>query len=168
MRHRTLAAVLLPIGLLGCQAPLVRDTAPAREVNLERPLAVAEDTARVFIQSGKVLSHYSVNAFKAHCNFEVRELGNNGVEIEPDQFRITRVQRLEEQVVFLTPVRVATIGDGGPPFVKEGFHLWLQSVRQPEVIRLSCHGARDERGLARPPTTEEIDEALGSVARVLY
>ena len=43
-------------------------------------------------------------------------------------------------------------------------HMRLASEEQPDVRNLSCRGGLDDPWLARPPSVEEIGEALGEVA----
>jgi hypothetical protein len=54
--------------------------------------------------------------------------------------------------------------DGGTSPIIHAVHLWLESAKQPQVRRLSCRGAVDDPPKAKPPTGEEIRQALGDVA----
>lgn len=42
-------------------------------------------------------------------------------------------------------------------------HLYLESKRQPDVMRLTCHGAFDFMWDAELPAVNEMREALGEV-----
>jgi hypothetical protein len=55
---------------------------------------------------------------------------------------------------------------GGKPMVVRGYHLWLGSDRQPDVMRMTCRGAFDDINRADPPSLEEVRRALGEVAEL--
>lgn len=146
---------------------------------LKQPLDVPAGKARVFIQAGgtpeapsRVLSggfdHYS-----PHCAFEIRSIDHAGFTIAPDTFRITQVQGSLERVVETAPVEVAALGfaglgmdGGGSTAYHEGYHFWLASERQPQVMRMSCYGVYAEPYELYPPTLQEIREALGGIAEI--
>jgi len=175
-------SVLLALVLAGCQGggATVRVDSGSREfldlqgglLVLERSLEVGPGRARVFIQDGTARIGYSVNEYDTQCNFQIDTIDHQGMPIEPDTFLISRVQSLWEPVVKARPVQVAGLrvagfdGDGGgfsASFM--GYHFWLNSPRQPHVMRMSCHGVYAEPGDLRPPTLEEIRETLGDIAQ---
>ena len=48
--------------------------------------------------------------------------------------------------------------------IYEGYHLWLESSSQPNVMRLTCRGVIDIPWQARRPSIAEIRAALGEIA----
>jgi len=46
----------------------------------------------------------------------------------------------------------------------QGCHLWLASAEQPDVRRLTCVGVDSVPFTARPPSIDQIRDALGTVA----
>jgi hypothetical protein len=71
------------------------------------------------------------------------------------------------------PVRVASLQfagfDGDSDGVSAsfmGYHFWLNSPRQPHVMRMTCHGVYAEPGDLRPPTLQEIRDTLGDIAHL--
>lgn len=140
-------------------------------VQLLEPLHVAPGRARIFLQRGEIHRKYSVNEYVPQCSFEVDSVAHMGMTIEPDTFRITGVQRILEEVVYLRKRHVASqsiamFEDTGAALVFAGYHFWLDSPRQPGVMRLTCHGTYADLPEAQPPTLLEIHEALGKVAQI--
>jgi hypothetical protein len=148
---------------------------------LNRALTVPAGKARLFIQSGQApgsrvsLLGGGFNQYQPHCSLEVRSVDHNGFEVRPDTFEITRVQASLQQVVSREPIRVAALrlagmegGGDGSAMYHEGYHFWLASDRQPEVMRVSCYGVFAEPPDLQPPTLEEIRQALGDVAELRY
>jgi len=140
---------------------------------LERPLEVGPGRARVFIQHGRARIGYDVDEYDTQCNFEVFSVDHQGMPIEPDTFLISRVQLLWEPIVLARPVRVASLQlagfDGDANGVSAsfmGYHFWLNSPRQPHVMRMTCHGVYAEPGDLRPPTLQEIRDTLGDIAHL--
>jgi len=138
---------------------------------LNQNLEVAAGKARVFVQGGDV--SFGFDSYRPHCGFEITSVQHEGVTIEADKFAITRVQGSLQQVVAAEPVRVAALqlagmdgGGDGPSSLYLGYHFWLSSVGQPEVRRMSCYGIYAEPQDAEPPTLQEIQQALGSVAEI--
>lgn len=179
---------LLPIVFLlsACQgtlwtAPVPSDAVYALqggEVVLHVALPVTAGKARVFLQAGgrpegrnRYLSG-GFDQYRPHCAFGITSVDHQGVEIAPDRFRITAVQQSLQPVVGRAPIRVAALGplamfDGlGSSAYHMGYHLWLDSERQPGVRRLSCYGVYAEPGILDPPTLAEMRAALGEVADI--
>lgn len=145
------------------------------------PLPVMAGKARIFVQDGSVSGgdggffSRSYDQYRPHCAFEIRSVSHNGFTIQPDTFKITRVQGSMQQVVQRRPVQLAALhlaggfdgGMGGGAY-HEGYHFWLESDRQPEVMRMSCYGAYAQFPDLRPPTLQEVTQALGAVATLRY
>ena len=171
---------LLALGVAGCTALAPFDPASpywlppvGSEVDLKQALEVPPQSARVFLQQGKAVAKSGVNQFLPNCNFEVNQVFEDSSQtIQPDTFRVRRVGRQWEEVVQQVPTQYAALHlargsvDGGTSPIIHAVHFWLESPRQPEVRRLSCRGAVDDPPKAKPPTGEEIFQALGDIAKL--
>ena len=73
-----------------------------------------------------------------------------------------------EVVKKLPEYRFVPVGldDQGTPMVSQGYHFWLDSEQQPEVLRLSCRGAFDDMWETQPPSIEEIQQTMGDLAEL--
>jgi hypothetical protein len=135
---------------------------------LKKPVTVAAGETRVFIQGGELMKRSEFDRYEANCDLELRKLQDRPREIEADSFIITKVQRLMEQVVRKSSPRSGFVkvgfDVGGKPMVVRGYHLWLGSDRQPDVMRMTCRGAFDDINRADPPSLEEVRRALGGIA----
>jgi len=140
-------------------------------VILHKPLTIVPEVSRVFLQAGEAFPQYGLNEYEPHCSFEVRKvLPEQPQTIEPDTFKVTRVQYLIEEIVWLRPVQVATLQltygamSRSPSDIFEGYHFWLYSENQPDVLRMTCRYILTEPWNSRPPTWEEMRFALGGIA----
>lgn len=175
---KSLLVPLLALGLNGCTAlgPFEPDSPywlppVGSEVDLKQSLEVRPRSARVFLQQGGVVSKGGVNQFLPSCNFEVNQVFEDRSQtIQPDTFRVLRVGRQWEEVVQHASAQYAALHlaggnvDGGTSMIIHSVHLWLESAKQPQVRRLSCRGGVDDPPKARPPSGEEIFQALGVIA----
>ena len=149
---------------------------------LNKPLEVPAGRARVFLQNGDPsyrgsLLGGSFDQYRPHCGFEVERVDHDGFTIRAGEFRISRVQRSLQPVVSSGEVQLAGLkldglllasgfdGDGSAGY-HDGYHLWLDSPDQPEVLRVSCYGVYAEQPDLYPPTLEEIRQALGGTAEI--
>ena len=167
----TLVAFLLLLS--ACQQALVRDEDSFRSrvsvgssFTLHQTLKVPEGHARVFLQGGEVVAKARLEQYQPHCNFEVRAVSTGDHRIEPDTFVVTRVTEDEEQVVDrMRPQRYASLlaSADGMEFVTITRYVQhaLHSERQPQVMRLTCHGGRDEPWQVKTPSISEIRQVLG-------
>ena len=138
-------------------------------IELHRSLQLPGGHTRVFLQRGEVVAKQAFDRYQPSCSFEIRSLAETPRQIDPETFLITRVQRTTEEVVERDePIMLAAwnfVGiDDGPPMVTRGVHLWISSDLQPDVMRLTCHGAFDDPPEALPPSIDEMRGALGSYA----
>ena len=173
-----LLAVAAPLALAACAAAVKGDVSSpyyavpvGSTVELHRSVTIPPGRTRVFIQNGVVSTGF--DSYRTSCALEITELDRDDPQIvEPDTFRVRDVQRISlEEVVEAAPLRLAALGgllrvadDGGAPMVYEGWHLWLESPRQPGVRRLSCRGEFADVAVAEPPSIREIRDALGDLA----
>lgn len=137
---------------------------------LHQPLTVAAGNARVYLQGGKMLPSLGFNQYAVSCNLEIRKLSEQPQTIEADTFVVTRVQHLMEEVASWQPVVLASLTlagadvDSSPADIFLGYHFWLHSEGQPDVLRMTCRGVFSEPWNAQYPTLGEIAAALGDLA----
>jgi hypothetical protein len=176
--------LVLPLTwLLGCQTQ-VKEAAEGPWIavqsggtlTLNRPIPVPQDRARVFFRDGD-LQPTGANQGPS-CGLEIRTIPRSGPHVIPaGSFTIARVQTLWTQVAHRDPGRepaghpgaarlqlAAATDGGGTPLIQEGYHLWLEGGPDSDVMRLTCLGMLDDMWRARPPTLDEIRDALGDVA----
>ncbi|MEW8505330.1 MAG: hypothetical protein AB2598_01385 [Candidatus Thiodiazotropha sp.] len=137
---------------------------------LMKQVAIEPGTTRTFLQRGRLMLLGDFDRYLANCNFEVAKLSDGLQRIEPDSFVIKRVQRLTTEVVNFQdnqPGFMTVEFDPGSPIVTHGYHLWLSSERQPDVMRVTCRGAFDDLSRAQPPSIDEIRGALGDIAELI-
>lgn len=170
---------LLACGLLvGCSQSLLKPDAGSvwylppvgTMIELHKPLTVPGGQTRVFLQRGEVAAKQAFDRYVPSCNFELRKLSQDSREIAPETFFVVRVQRETAEVVrqVENPIKMAGLGlvgrDNGLPMVVHSVHLWVGSVLQPDVMRLTCRGAFDDPSEAEPPSIQQMGQALGSYA----
>lgn len=141
-------------------------------VRIERRIPVATDRARVWLRGDRTSTGSSSNS--PICGLEVSDIDRSGTQfIDPGVFRVRRVQNMWTEIVQLpgtrgdrVKYRLANVGggDGGTPMIYEGYHLWLESEEQPNVMRMTCIGVFADMWEARPPTIEDIRASLGILA----
>jgi hypothetical protein len=122
----------------------------------------------VFLQDGVVVAKREVELYQPHCNFEVRSVSAGDSRIEPDIFVVTALMEDEEEVVERQGIRryaslVATADDMGVITLTRFVRHTLQSARQPEVMRLTCHGGFAEPWQVDYPSISEIRQVLGKL-----
>ena len=137
-------------------------------VDLHRALTVPPPAARLFIQRGEVLSG-GLNQYHPSCNFELEKISEQPQVIEPGRFKVVRVWGQQGDFVQHGPGRragalLAENPDSGSTMIIHQVHMRLASEQQPDVRNLSCRGGLDDPWLARPPSVDEMGEALGEVA----
>ncbi len=177
-RIRSLIGGWLPLlisGVLlaGCET-LVRESSgewteipPGSLLRLNQPVPVAPGRARVFFRQGR-LSNSGASPTPS-CGLEVRRIDPDRPQtIAAGDYRIARVQRYWTEVAERRPTAVPRFvmagKDGGTPLVQEGYHFWLASPKDPNLMRLTCLGLLADMWEARPPRLDEIRAALGDLA----
>lgn len=133
---------------------------------LQKPVTIPAGQVRVFLQRGEIFSKAEFDRYEPSCSLELRKLADVPRTIEPDQFIITRVQRLMQQVVDEPPavnglMKASFDDSGGKPMVVHGYHLWLGSESQPGVMRMTCRGYFDDISRAEPPSLNDVKTSLG-------
>ncbi|MGB5568271.1 MAG: hypothetical protein WBM71_04675 [Sedimenticolaceae bacterium] len=184
---KTLSILVLSVWFLGaCEKSMPVRESPSGSFQqlqgasliLKEPLEISADEARVFVQDGKATNRSGrgtggdFDQYKAHCGFEIQSVSHQGFIIQPGRFTITRVQGSLQSVVMAGRVRVAGLqlaggvdAPGGNAY-HEGYHFWLASETQPEVMRMSCYGAYIDSASMAPPSLQDIRLALGAIAQI--
>lgn len=178
-----LLAVLLSTTLLGCAAiEATRDPASpffvipeGAVLELHQRVEIRPGTARIWLQRGRVVA--GRDWYAPACNLEVRTLDREGIQtVMPGAFAIRRVQSMEEQVELPRPgVQLAAAGysiglgfggldDDGMMGMWRGYHLWLESEKQPDVLRMTCMGAFADPWEVRPPGLHDLRAVFGEIA----
>jgi hypothetical protein len=141
-------------------------------LEIRQPITIRAGTTHVWLQRGSV----SVGQDWWHpaCTLEVNTLDRERAQtVAPGRFDVVRVQRMEEYAQLQTPpvaaaampvVLRADYSSGSVTWMWQGYHLWLSSAEQPDVRRLTCLGVYSVPISARPPSIDQIREALGAVA----
>lgn len=168
---------LLPLSLLlsACQTQIEAQKygnyIPITElanVELKQRLEIKPEMARVYIQHGKVAG--GRDEYDVFCSFEIDKLSLETQYIEPGIFHVRRMQNGFSEIVQAFPIKVASNRllagmDYSPPMITQFYHFYLDSD-QPNLMRMTCYGAFDMPADARSPSLEEINQALGNIARL--
>jgi hypothetical protein len=176
--RRLLIALILLLGAVGCAQDILNGGSgiyarvPVGSVlRLHERIPIPAERARVWFK-GDSLS-LGAGSYESVCAIEVTDI--NWVEtqyVEPGEFRIRKVQNMWTEVVRSRTRPVAAVrfqlasygSDGGNPLIHEGYHFWLESKDQPNVMRLTCVGVFEDMPEARPPTLADIRASLGRYA----
>jgi hypothetical protein len=138
---------------------------------LKKPITVPAGETRIFLQHGKLYRKADFDRYEASCSLELRKLADQPRRIEPDSFLVSRVQRLTQEVVQTGQPRRGLLkvawDEGGKPMVVRGYHLWLGSARQPDVMRMTCRGYFNDINRADPPSLNDVIRSLGDYAELI-
>ena len=143
--HRLLVFFIFTL-LTACQSAPVKDIhspyfAPpvGSTLVLHTSIEIPARELSVVIQDGKIQpSSWQLDQYYAHCDFEMHEKVDKPVEVKPDQFKIIRVVRSIENVLFSQRI-VARFGvSDGAPLEEYQTVMYLQSDKQPNVFRMTC------------------------------
>lgn len=132
-------------------------------MELRQPLRIETGWARAFVQHGKAVLHRDLVKFDPYCSVEVRSVATPGVSIDvlPDTFGITRVQHKHiPGGVFGGVLNLEE--DPGP--VEPVVDIFLESQRQPSVLRVRCVKWEADGVSATRVGMAEVTEAFGSIA----
>jgi hypothetical protein len=180
MDMKRLVTVILGLFLSACaQQYLVNDDLDyaynlppvGSTLAVKKPITIPAGQVRVFLQHGDVFNKSDFDRYEPSCSLELRKLADSPREIQPDSFMVSKVQRLMQEVVRNTPpqaglVKVEWIPDG-KPMVVHGYHLWLGSDKQPDVMRMTCRGFFNDINRAEPPSLNDVTKSLGDYAELI-
>lgn len=164
--------VLSAVVLAGCAATMVDGSRllAGATVVLQQDLTIPSGHARVFLQGGAVVEKTRLNIYQPHCNFEQRVVSDGSAVIAADRFLVTQVSVGDDFIVQRGAALFASLGMDGGNGIPGNLHRYvrhtLSSPRQPQVMRLTCHGGAEIPGRAEWPRLHEIRAALGSVATI--
>lgn len=155
------------------------DVKPGQSLILYKPIDIPPQQARRFIQHGQLLTRAELDERYAHCRIEVSSLREQTYVIEPDRFRITRVRNDVEAIAQAKAILLASLGDlpllamgdDGPAEMMELVMLYLDSPKQPDVLRLVCAGKLSDGNPSDypdylRPDLAKINQLLGDWAQV--
>ncbi len=169
------AAVLLCALLLGaCQTTAQRGPdSPwypppvGSTLTLKVPLTIPPEQVSLYFQDGKLLRGSGRDQFRPWCKFEHRLRVPEPIEVLPDTFTVTRVERRIDQVLGMPAPAPAFrrvflhLEDDSPSHLTYATRLYLSSPRQPDVLRLTCGHWEDGTPSSRHLTLNEMRAALG-------
>jgi hypothetical protein len=133
-------------------------------LRLNQPLEVPAGHARVFLQKGAVVPKTSLDEYEVNCSLELRSVREFAQPIAAGRFQVLSVQQMRGQVVRAGSVQFALGGDEGDAMIHLGWHLWLHSKEQPEVLRMTCRGELGHPSEVTRPSPPQIHRALSSIA----
>ena len=130
-------------------------------LTLNEPLTIQTGEASVRMQNGRILPFTQIDKFHANCDFEVRTIAKSATTISPDTFIITKVV-YESDVAASSWNVFASSGDAGPSHVDYMTFMYLESVKHPDVLRITCTHWED------PPEAEflsiaQMRKAMGNI-----
>jgi hypothetical protein len=136
---------------------------------LQQAIEIPPSFATVRLQFGKIVSRFHAQDFEPLCVFESRLVGKTAQRIAPDSFEIIRVRHdnnsLSAQAAPQSGfIKVHTSDGGGSSRQYYKTELFLRSVKQPQILDMTCQIAWElgSGGLdPRPLTVAEIRQALG-------
>jgi hypothetical protein len=138
---------------------------------VKKPITIPAGQVRIFLQHGELFRKADFDRYEPSCSLELRKLADVARRIEPDSFIISQVQRLTQEVVQTVPRRTGLAKvdweGGGKPMVVRGYHLWLGSDRQPDVMRMTCRGYFNDINRADPPSLNDVTRSLGDYAELI-
>jgi hypothetical protein len=185
---RNIFSVLATFVLLaGCQSPQVRDQDSPNFLPPKGSLIILHDdmqippqSARVFLQRGRLVGYNDVDRYYPWCAFEVNDVSDSTQILHANTFKIYRVYIRTEQVVDNTKTQLAKLivgarqawhltgdGNGGPTTVTKVIVMWMNSPTQSNMRKLTCGGSEENEALARTPSVMQIRVALGDVATLV-
>ena len=128
---------------------------------LNQDIVIPPNRARVLIQNGKILPRNQIDRYYPYCEFEIRTLGEQEQVIRADEFVVIRLKQDVEGS--LNNVMHASISnDRGSIIVAYNTMYYLESIRQPDVLRLMCMYWTDD-SLDHYLTHNETKQALGEL-----
>ena len=128
---------------------------------LNQDIVIPPNRARVLIQYGKILSRRQIDQYYPYCEFEIRTLSNQEQIIKADEFIVIRLKQDVE--TSLNNIMYASVSnDRGSLLVAYNTMYHLESIRQPDVLRLMCMYWTDD-SLDHYLTHNETRQALGDL-----
>lgn len=173
MKVKTLILSTLIIINTGCQTstdyyksvtpPAYRSVATGSQIQVNVPLTIEPGLARVHFQNGNVLVESQLNKYYPNCSLEIKTLSNNKQQIVPDRFTIIKITTFSDSHAVLHR-QYASLAVADDVNSDENWltSFYLQSGKQPDVLRLNCQHWEDPAN-ARHVTLDEIKKVLGEL-----
>jgi hypothetical protein len=167
---RVCLLLLLFTGLVACRFDYPRDedsphysVQAGAELVLNQKLDIRPEHVSVYLQYGKLTGTPGIDRFRPYCKFEIYTMADSWRSVEPDTFRITRVEDGTEMVgIERMPMASLSLATDMPATVTYATSLYLESPRQPDVYRLTCMHW-DDYNRTRYLSISEMRSALGEV-----
>lgn len=177
MKKITLLFYLLIYVLLlaGCQSTALISSddryfkvTPSATIEITQSLSVAPNSARAFLQNGKVISMGQLDLYDIDCEIEINTVSESRQIIEPGIFNVLATAQEESPIVMSMPVMLAALNyawaSDSPVDIKRYYHFSLSAQNEQsnsQVRALICRGAQDEPYNAQLPTFEQMRQAVG-------
>ena len=166
------AAIALGTGIAGCTTAPVQDESAqyfdlpkGSRLVLNQDIEIPADSARAYVQHGRVLSFPKIDRYRAHCKFEMKRRLDTPQTIKPDTFVVTKMYREINRGTHsgaIMPVAIQLAG-GGLSYELYATFFLLNSPTQPNVLGLTCQHLEDPVS-PRYLSIQDIRMALGNVA----
>ncbi len=166
--------LLMVMSLTACQSTaLLIEGSPFVAVPLNSQLILNQELeippgqVAVYIQNGKIIPVENINVRQPNCKFEIRTIEDNARKVVPDKFKISRfyldTYLVSSNAVLVASLEMVNVAGGGSATAEiYTTELFLQSDKQPDVLRLSCEHWEDPAD-GKYLTLEQIKLALGKV-----
>jgi hypothetical protein len=127
------------------------------ELVLQRDLVVPAKMVRVYLQYGKQHELSGLDKYQPWCELEIKTLDDRPQTINADSFAILKL--VNQRSGLLDGAGLGSISNTLEEFSTV---LYLQSMRQPDVMRLSCLWRRGTR-MQTYLRLADIQSALGDI-----
>ncbi|HEY9200836.1 MAG TPA: hypothetical protein VIQ81_04480 [Gammaproteobacteria bacterium] len=109
-------------------------------LELKQDFPVKAQTARTFMQSGRIVEERALNIYYPHCSLRTNTLHDYDRIIKPTRFEIYRVVDDEEhaQRYLQYAARLFGFGSDGPTIIGQSSYYYLRSADEPDVRSLIC------------------------------
>ena len=165
-------AFALGTGIAGCATPQARDESSqyfklpkGSHLVLHQEIGILANSARAYVQNGRVLPFPEVERYRAHCKFEMKQPLDAPQTIKPDTFVVTETYReinrgTHSGAIMPVAMRLAY---GGLSYELYATFFALKSATQKNVLGLTCQHLEDPVN-PRYLSIQDIRTTLGSVA----
>ena len=180
-----LGSALLTLSACSLTPPKhMMDIQAGETFELKQAVAIKAQSARVYIQNGEITGA-GFNRYEPHCRIEIRELSEQKSTIQTENFKISSVRIGEEAVAanafsqhyamlgFGISTAFANDSDNDSARVEtmDYVHLYLQSDKQPNVLRLTCAGSLSngdpmDEPRSHRPQRDKINQILGQIGAI--
>jgi len=162
---------------------------PGSRIILNEALTIPPNTARVYMQYGKVIAPSEKDRYQANCWFLSWKLINTPQTIQPDTFVVTETQKNEDYVENSSDLKLASAsvsaevgvgigigaGTGGskmqgpisdaPMAIEYTTQFHIHSDLQPDIRLFEC-SHWDDPSTGEHLTVDKMQSALGKIATI--